>query len=224
MSQVDPAAFADIALEMHSEPDVDRMIQRLVGYAREATSCDDAGLLLRNGRRGVETVGATDVRVERSDLLQKEIGEGPALRAMRDQHAVVADTRADDRWPRWASGAARLGLRSVLSVSLPTSSGTLGSLNMYARRPRDFDRDEVADLQTFAKHASLALAEAREERGLREAIEARHRIGQAQGILMERFGIDAERAFAILRRYSRDTNIKLRMVAEQVIETRRMPG
>jgi len=223
MTQVDPATLADIALEMHDEPDVERMIQRLVGYARDATSCDCAGMLLRNGRQ-VETAGATDIRVERSDRLQQEIGEGPALRAMRDQHAVVYDTRADDRWPRWASGAAELGLRSVLSVSLSTSHSTLGSLSMYARKPRDFDRSEVADLQTFAKHASLALAEAREERGLREAIEARHHIGQAQGILMERFGIDADRAFAILRRYSRDTNIKLRTVAERVIETRRMPG
>ena len=41
---------------------------------------------------------------------------------------------------------------------------------------------------------------------------------------MERFSIDADRAFAVLRRYSQDNNIKLHTVAERLIATRKLSG
>jgi AmiR/NasT family two-component response regulator len=44
------------------------------------------------------------------------------------------------------------------------------------------------------------------------------------GILMERYGVDGDRAFTILKRYSQDTNNKLRDVAQELIDTRKLPG
>lgn len=41
---------------------------------------------------------------------------------------------------------------------------------------------------------------------------------------MERYDLDADRAFSVLRRYSQDYNVKLREVAELLIETRSLPG
>ena len=64
----------------------------------------------------------------------------------------------------------------------------------------------------------------RTEQGLQEALSSRTLIGQAEGILMERFGIDGERAFEVLRRYSQDFNVKLRDVAAQTVSSRRLPG
>lgn len=69
----------------------------------------------------------------------------------------------------------------------------------------------------------MALAAAQTESGLREAMESRHLIGLAQGILMERFDLDQEQAFAVLRRYSQDRNIKLRSVAQHVVQERALP-
>jgi AmiR/NasT family two-component response regulator len=40
---------------------------------------------------------------------------------------------------------------------------------------------------------------------------------------MERFNVDADQAFAVLRRYSQDHNIKLRRVAEYVVANRQLP-
>jgi AmiR/NasT family two-component response regulator len=71
----------------------------------------------------------------------------------------------------------------------------------------------------FADHAAIALARARTEATLWEAIEGRKVIGQAQGILMERFGLTGDQAFAVLRRYSQDSNVKLRDVARKLIST-----
>lgn len=219
-----PAELADIALTMYGEPDIRQTIDCVVDYARTATRCDDGGLLLLKGRNHLESAGATGSDVEQSDHLQADLDEGPGPRVVRSQRvAVVDDTSADPRWPRWSERAVALGLRSVLSVPLSTTHSTLGALNLYAKEPRSFDESDVSVAETFAQHASVALASALEEDGLRHAIDSRHLVGQAQGILMERFGLDAEQAFAVLRRYSRDGNVKLRVVAEQIIETRRFP-
>jgi hypothetical protein len=44
------------------------------------------------------------------------------------------------------------------------------------------------------------------------------------GILMQRYAVDDDRAFAILRRYSQDTDAKLRDVARLLIDTRELPA
>jgi AmiR/NasT family two-component response regulator len=75
----------------------------------------------------------------------------------------------------------------------------------------------------MARHAAVAMASTREQDNLWKAIDARQLIGQAQGILMERFAIDADQAFTVLRRYSQDRNLKLNVVAQRLIETRRLP-
>src|SRR5690606_42123649 len=110
-----------------------------------------------------------------------------------------------------------LGLRGGLSSRIHTVTGSVGPLIRYGHQPCTFDHDELDVADIFGRHASVALASTREEEGLRQAIGARHLIEQAQGILMERYGLDHDRAFALLRRYSRDNNIKLRVVAQRVI-------
>ncbi|WP_199521220.1 GAF and ANTAR domain-containing protein [Jiangella anatolica] len=213
-----------MALALHDEPDVEQTLDRVVEYARAATVCDEAGLMLVHGGGRIETAAATDPWVHKADELQNDIGEGPGRLVVESRTSVlVDDTAADPRWPTWGPRAAEFGLRSVLSVRLHTAHTTLGTLNLYGRRAGMFDDDDIDVAQIFARHASIALASAREEDGLREAIGARHLIGLAQGMLMERYGLDADRAFAVLRRYSRNTNVKLRAVAERVIATGRLP-
>ena len=134
------------------------------------------------------------------------------------------DTATDERWPRFSPLAAELGLHSMLSVRLFDSEQTLGALNLYSTSVRDFEEDDVAMAHIFGQHASVALATARREAGLRQAIDARHLIGQAQGILMERFDLTADQSFAVLRRYSQENNVKLRSVAAEIIETRQLPS
>ena len=58
---------------------------------------------------------------------------------------------------------------------------------------------------------------------LQTAISSRHVIGMAQGIAMERYGIDQHQSFELLRRLSSTTNVKLRDVATQIVETRAIP-
>jgi GAF domain-containing protein len=136
---------------------------------------------------------------------------------------LVRDTIDDQRWPRWSPQVAELGLRSVLTVRLFTARSTLGALNLYAGRPGKFTTVDETTARLLARHASIAVATVREASTLAQAVEARMLIGRAQGLLMERFAIDADQAFAVLRRYSQDNNVKLRDVADELVTTRRLP-
>jgi GAF domain-containing protein len=220
---VDSAEFAEMARSLQDEPDLAETLDTLIDYARECLACDNAGIhLVRN--REIETAAATDEVIRQADKLQTGLGEGPCLQAIWDEETfIVNDTATDSRWPTFGPKAAELGLHSILSVRLHSGEQTLGAINFYCSNVREFDRDDVAMAQVFAQHASIALANAKREEGLRVAIDSRHLIGQAQGILMERFGLTADKAFAVLRRYSQDHNIKLRDLAEEIVDTRQLP-
>jgi GAF domain-containing protein len=199
-------------------------VDRVLAFALQATGADCAGVVLvRHGGR-LDTGGATGPRVEQADRLQVECGEGPCMPASRHEASVVVyDTTADLLWPRWSPRVAELGLRSVLAVGLFTARSTLGALNLYASVPGRFTTDDEVTARLLGLHATVAIATVRQASTLAEAVEARGLIGQAQGLLMERFALDAEQAFAVLRRYSQNNNIKLHVVAAQLITTRQLP-
>jgi GAF domain-containing protein len=216
--------FARLALELHEEPGVEETVEAVLQFALQAVKCTHAGVALSHRGGRLETVAVTHPVVEQSDQLQLECDEGPSLDVIAERDTIlVTDTIGELRYPDWAPKVAALGLRSVLSVRLATTGSTLGVLQLFNTEPSAFETDDDAVAHILARHASVALANARQEASLWQAIDARKLVGQAQGILMERFGIDSDQAFAVLRRYSQDNNIKLRDVAQRLIDTRRLP-
>jgi AmiR/NasT family two-component response regulator len=97
-------------------------------------------------------------------------------------------------------------------------------LSLYTLHPDAFTADDEAIAHILARHASVAVAAARHEETMARAVDARKLVGQAMGILMERFDLNGDQAFAVLRRYSQDTNTKLRDVAQHLIDTRKLPS
>ncbi len=216
--------FADIARSLHAQEDVEQTLQGIAELACETVGSDMCGVMLVHRNNRVETAAVTDERVREVDDLQITCGEGPCLEAIGDHTSfIIADTETETRWPTWCRAVLPLGVRSVLSVRLFTEASTIGSLNIYASQPDRFDADDAAVASIFAGHASVALAAAQTESGLRAAMDGRHLIGLAQGILMERFDLSTDQAFAVLRRYSQDRNMKLRAVAAHVVESRQLP-
>jgi GAF domain-containing protein len=209
------AFFSQMALDLHDAPTAESTIERIAEYAKLAIGCDDAGIMLVHARNQIETAAATSQRVAESHSLQIIHDEGPCLDAIDgNDHYLSDDVRVDPRWAKWGPAVAELGLRSALSLRLETRSRRYGSLNL---------QDDVAVATIFVRHAAIAIANAHSEEGLQVAIDARKLIGQAQGILMERFDIEADRAFEFLRRQSQTHNVKLRYVAEWVVEHRDSP-
>jgi GAF domain-containing protein len=219
--------FARLAIDLHEQPGVPETVDVVLQYALGAVGADTGSvMLLRNGGRAVEIAGTTDPSATRADHLQLDTGEGPCLDAARDEtdSTVISDTRTDERWPVWCKRVAgEVGIGSVLSVQLGTPKDRAGALNLYAGQPGRFDADDQAVAHVLARHAAVALARSDRVAHLWQAIDARKLIGQAQGILMERFDLDADQAFAALRQYSQDNNLKLRDVAQRLVDTRRLP-
>lgn len=220
--------FARLALELHDAPSIEETVEAVVQFALHALSCTHAGVALYTRGSRPETVATTDPLV--SDLydLQLAIDAGPMVTALQDRTTVlISDTQSDDRWPDWSRKVAELGVRSVLEVPLATGNSTgstVGVLSLYGPEPDAFGDDDEAIAHILASHASVAVASARHEETMSQAVDARKLVGQAMGILMERFDVDDDRAFAILKRYSQDTNTKLRDVAQQLIDTRKLPN
>ncbi|MEV0798179.1 GAF and ANTAR domain-containing protein [Kribbella sp. NPDC050281] len=221
-------AFARLAIELHDAPGVDETVDAVVQFALQALNCTYAGVALYSRGSQPEIAAVTDPVVRDVYDLQLTSQKGPLVTALRDRSTVLIrdTTTADDRWPEWAAKVAALGVRSVLDVPLATGEAaraTVGVLGLYSPIPDAFTEDDEAIAHILARHASVALASARHEESMAQAVDARKLVGQAMGILMERFDVDGDRAFAILKRYSQDTNTKLRDVAQQLIDTRKLP-
>jgi GAF domain-containing protein len=220
----DAEEFAEMAIRLHDEPGVEETVELVLQYALKAVDADYAGVIFVHSKTKVETVSATDPLIEKLDEIQLQVGEGPDISALGDVISVIVDdTTTDRRWPAWAGLVAGAGVRSLLNVRLWTSTSTLGTLNLYSREPNKFSADDQAVAHVLARHAAVAIGSARKEQNLWQAVDARKRIGQAQGILMERYDLTADKAFAVLLRYSQDKNIKLRVVADQLVENGSLP-
>ncbi|CAN5517607.1 GAF and ANTAR domain-containing protein [soil metagenome] len=190
--------------------------------------CDAAGVfLVRRGR--VITAASTDPIVVELDELQFAYHEGPCLDAVAEGGSTYATDLADDaRWPKFGPAAAHAGIRSALAFRL--SDRPISALNLYARLPAAYGATDRATGLIFATLAGIALEAAGERAddehrvaNLHEALKTRELIGQAQGILIERERITGDQAFDVLRRASQHLNIKIREVAQNLIDTGETP-
>nr|WP_233712441.1 GAF and ANTAR domain-containing protein [Kribbella turkmenica] len=209
---------------MHGSPSVHETVDAVVQFALQALNCSHAGVALAVRGRP-EVPAATDPMVAEIYHWQMAGGVGPLIKSMRDHETLlIRDTAVETRWPDWSAKVLSLGVRSVLDVPLTTSARSVGVLGLYSVVPDAFSADDEAIAHILARHASVAVATARHEENMAQAVDARKLVGQAMGILMERYNLDGDRAFAVLRRYSQQSNTKLRDVAQQLVDTRKLPG
>lgn len=214
--------LAELAQELAEETVPVELLDRVVERAVAAVpGAEHAGVSLLSAGRRIETPAASSPLAAECDRAQYELGEGPCLQAIDDERGVltVADMRLERRWPRFAARAAELGVHSLLACQLSTRRGTLGALNLYAGSADAFDADSVLIGTAFAAHAAIALAHVDREANLRRAIDSRETIGQAMGILMERYRLSAGGAFELLVAASHRGHVKLRELARRVVET-----
>lgn len=212
--------FAEVARELLAADTVDETLQRIADLAvGTVDGCDHAGVSLVRGRT-ITTPASSNGVPPRVDAIQYETDEGPCLDAIRDHEVFRTDDLAtEERWPSFAHRAAReTGVHSMLSFRLFADEDTLGALNLYCKRTGAFGEEARAVGAVLAAHAAVALRAAQAEQNLAEAVASRDVIGQAKGLLMARQGITADEAFALLRRASQRLNVKLRTVAERVVD------
>lgn len=186
--------------------------------------CDAAGVTIRiNG--GYGTAAASDDYALEIDKIQYDSGEGPCLEALETSEFLqITDVSQESRWPEFCSRAAQVGFRSSMSYPL-NSDGTAGALNIYSRTAHAFDDGAIEAGRVFARQATIALHNAHSLMAARKlaehlnvALQSRDMIGQAKGILMERENVSDEAAFGMLKTISQQANVKLRDIAQRLID------
>jgi transcriptional regulator with GAF, ATPase, and Fis domain len=179
---------------------------------------DHAGVSVAHRDGTVETKAATSELVKELDQLQYSLGEGPCLHAIEsDPVVVVQDARADTRWPRFMKAAVELGLRSQLGLRLYLDEQARAGLNLYSTSSNTIDPETESLAELFASHAALAMGRVRIGENLSAALASRTTIGMALGLVMEKYGMDRDRAFAYLTRIASSSELKLREVAEHLV-------
>lgn len=213
-------ALTSAARTMRQETSLEEALQAVAEAARASVPGFDAVGISTVAKDGtVQTRAATDDLVRTLDTLQYDIQEGPCFDALHDVDLLeVPHVRHDQRWPRYVPAAAEAGLRSQMALRLYLDDqGTLGSMNFYSTEAEEIHPDASAVADLFAAHAAVTLGHAREQESLGEALATRQVIGQAVGIVMERYQLPETRAFEFLVRTSSTSNIKLREIARELV-------
>ncbi|TDD26771.1 ANTAR domain-containing protein [Kribbella turkmenica] len=211
----------EVSASMRFPMKLDQTLTVITAGAAEAVPGVDFVSISITGKDGrVRTMAPTDERAARADELQYELGEGPCLDVVFNTPVVEVDDIASDlRWPSYGPRAAKVfGIGSQLGFQFHAEPHARGGVNLYSTRTHDLTTESRQLGAMFANLVAAALGWSREHANLSEALMTRTLIGQAIGVLMERYRLDPDRAFAFLVRTSQSGNVKLREVAAGIVE------
>lgn len=203
--------------------DLEQTLDYIVAAAVDTVPGADAGGISMTENGHITSRCPTNEDVHKLDELQALLHEGPCITTVEDppEHGVIlardlAEPPDADRWPRFAPQAVEHGYRSLMSTQLSPHGGTRAALNLYSHTPGAFDDSARTIAGLFGVQAGLLLYGANYAAQMSRALDTRDVIGQAKGILMERFGLESDQAFQMLVRTSQDTNIKLTDIARRL--------
>jgi transcriptional regulator with GAF, ATPase, and Fis domain len=229
MPVIDPAEtaathsrIAEIVHELHSRTDLDAdtVVAELAEHAAvEIPGAQYAGITVTRNARRIDTPAASHHWPVLLDEIQQRHREGPCLTAAWERETVlVDDLESETRFPLYRRDAlAETPVRSIMAFQLFIAGETMGALNVYSEHAHAFD-DSTRDIgMIFARHSSAAWNAARREEQFKRALASRDTIGQAKGMIMERYGVDAVQAFALLRKLSQDANVALADIATELV-------
>jgi transcriptional regulator with GAF, ATPase, and Fis domain len=208
------------AREIGERRDLPTTLHTIVDVARRSLpGIDHVGVTLVHSGGRLETMAATGELVRNLDDLQYALAEGPCIHAIRNDPVVVVEhARREQRWPRYIPAARRGGLRCQVGLRLfvdPDKS--LGSLNLYSTTSDTIPPQTRELVKPFTAHIAVVLNHVLLEKALSATLPSRTFIGTAVGIVMERYRLDHEQAFAYLARVSQHSNLTLTDVARGVV-------
>jgi transcriptional regulator with GAF, ATPase, and Fis domain len=208
-------------LQRQEATDVDTLLGDLTESAVSAMpGAQYAGITVASRNGKVRTAAATDRYPVLLDEIQQRCEEGPCLSAPWEHHVIrIDDMQLETRWPAYCRDARETPVRSIVSFQLFADHHTMGALNFYAEQPKAFDQEAVEMGLILATHAAVAWNMVRRDEQFRSALASRDIIGQAKGMIMERFKVDAVQAFELLKRLSQSSNTQLAVVARQLVES-----
>jgi GAF domain-containing protein len=216
--------LADAARSAAEELDGAHTLDRAVTLPTELIErCSFAGVsVLSPHGIDIHAVSHQDVRL--IEELQHKLGEGPVHLLRHVDTVISGNVDTDNRWPDWGTHvASQFRIRSAMAFRLFTDGQTLAALDLYSEEPDAFTHDDHVDGLVTAAQVGVLLSSSLELEQMHTALRSRQNIGEAVGMLRERFGLSSEQAFGVLKRLSSQQNVKLVHVAQHVVDTGSLP-
>jgi GAF domain-containing protein len=219
-------SLVSLASSLADGYDVADLLSDLTADCARILDIASASLMLANGRGVLNVLAASSEAAEHLELFQLQRDEGPCLECYSEGTAVLAPDldQEVDRWPLFVTGARSAGFRSVHALPMRLRGNTLGTLGLFGSTVGALSADDLRLGQALADVASVSLVQAQASadqtalnQQLQTALSSRITIEQAKGVLTQQGASDMTEAFALLRRYARDRNLKLTDVAQSVV-------
>ena len=218
--------FVELADTMVADFDIIDFLHLLTDRTVLLLAASAAGVVLADPRGELRVAAASSEEAGLVELFQLQNDQGPCLDCFRTGRAISAAdlTGPDQRWPRFAQAATQAGFRTVEALPMRLRDQVIGALNLFRAEPGRFETADLRIAQALADVATIGLLHERNVRRsetvaeqLQAALNSRVMIEQAKGKLAERYGIDMDRAFTMLRGYARNTNQHLTDVARDFV-------
>lgn len=220
------ATAASIAQHLSAGTDIAEVAGRAVRCAVDHVAGARWATVTTETRGALTTVASTDPLATALDRWHIGAAKNSVWSTTRGQDAPSqsANMTANVRWGSLpaVTGAAPEA-RAVLSIQLSAPPGVGWVLNTYADAPDAFTDQSENTLRLLAVYIGIAMTATHTQDNLRRAITSRDVIGQAKGMLMERYGLTADKAFEVLIRVSQSSNLKIVDIAEQLALTGDLP-
>jgi transcriptional regulator with GAF, ATPase, and Fis domain len=219
--------FVELADTLVDDFDVVDFLHQVSVRCAQVLGISAVGVLLTDQRGALRVIAASTEQTRLLELLQSQTDEGPCPECFHTGRPVaVADlSPVGSRWPRFAAEAGQIGFVSVHALPMRLRTDVIGTLNLFGTRPGGLDQDTIRLAQAMADVATIGILQARAIRDrdtlagqLQSALNSRIVIEQAKGVIAERFQLDMDRSFALLRGRARTTNRRLSDLARAVVD------
>ncbi len=220
--------FVNLADTMVADFDVIDFLHMLTDRSVALLAASAAGVVLADPRGQLRVAAASSEAASLVELFQIQNDQGPCLDCFRTGQPVTAADLAgpDERWPRFAAAAVGAGFRTVEARPMRLRDQVIGALNLFRAEPGTFGESDLRIAQALADVATIGLLQERHLRRsetlaeqLQVALNSRVIIEQAKGKLAERFTIEMDGAFRLLRDHARNTNQRLTDVAREFVDS-----
>jgi len=233
-AKVDAQALAASLNRLQEQPEEHTLrgsLQQVVDACVQLFTVTGSGLMMADAQSVLRYAVASDGPGRELEDVQLELGEGPCVLAfVTDELVESYDASADDRWPAVAERIRPLAIHGMLGIPVHLSGIPIGSLDVYRDHPYRWDESEQRALARYGEVVEVMMetAVAADRAGelaeqLNYALDYRVPIERGIGYLMARDGVDHAEAFNRLRRAARSSRRKIGEVAEQLLQTGRLP-
>jgi GAF domain-containing protein len=220
--------FVDLADTLVTDFDMIDFLHLLTDRSTTLLAASAAGVVLADPRGQLRVAAASSDAAGLVELVQIQNDQGPCLDCFRTGQPVTAAdlTSSGQPWPRFAAAATAAGFRAVEALPMRLRDQVIGALNLFATGPDAFDPADLRVGQALADVATIGLLQERSLRRsetaaeqLQAALTSRVVIEQAKGKLAERYGLDIDQAFRVLREHARNTNQRLTDLASNFVNS-----